>query len=150
MHKNQKLIFMLSRALLLTRRTALPSSLRRWPAPPRAMTSSDATAAADVAVVYVTAPSTDVAQQIATTLVTDRLAACVNIVPGLTSVYRWQGKVEAEPEVLMMVKARRSELPALTAAIKAAHPYAEPEVLAVPAVGGSESYLDWVMKETAK
>ena len=143
---------MLQRALALTRRTALPSSLRRWPAPTRAMASDAAAkvAASDVAVVYVTAPSTDVAQQIATHLVTDRLAACVNIVPGITSVYRWQGKVETEPEVLMLVKARRSELPALTAAIKATHPFDHPEVVAVPSVGGSEGYLQWVLKETEK
>lgn len=126
-----------------------PSLRRHWSTTvPGAMSDPAVEAAADVAVVYVTAPSADVAKTIATHLVNDRLAACVNIVPGITSVYRWQGKVESEAEVLMLIKARRAALPALTAAVKQAHPYDEPEVLAVPSVGGSETYLKWVLAET--
>lgn len=151
---------MLAGRALLTRAPAPPTgaalapTLRRWWArssslsAPRAM-ATPATAD-DVAVVYVTAPSADVARRIAGELVASRAAACVNIVPGVTSVYRWKGAVEADDEVLMLVKARRGELAALTAAVKALHPYDEPEVLAVPAVGGSETYMKWVLESTDK
>ena len=106
-----------------------------------------ADAADGVAVVYVTAPSADVANTLATSLVNDRLAACVNIVPAVTSVYRWQGAVETETEAMLIIKTRKDSLTALTAAVRERHPYDEPEVLALPALGGSPSYLAWVMSE---
>lgn len=106
-----------------------------------------ADAAGGVAVVYVTAPSADVAASLATSLVNDRLAACVNIVPSVTSVYRWQGAVETATEAMLIIKTRRDALSALTAAVRERHPYDEPEVLALPALGGSPSYLAWVMSE---
>ena len=105
--------------------------------------------AADVAVVYVTAPTADVAASLARSLVEDRLAACVNVVPGVSSTYRWNGAVQTDAEALMILKTRRDRLPALTAAVRARHPYDEPEVVAVPAVGGSPSYLAWVLSEAA-
>ena len=104
----------------------------------------------DVAVVYVTAPS-EVARSLARHLVEatpQRFAACVNLLPGVTSIYSWKGKTEEDSEVLMIIKTRKELLPALTAEIKAKHPYEEPEVVALPAIGGSESSLHWVVEQT--
>ena len=78
-----------------------------------------------------------------------QLAACVNIVPGITSVYRWQGAVHRDAELLLVVKTRAELLEALTARVRQLHPYDKPEVLALPAAGGSSSYLRWVLESTA-
>jgi periplasmic divalent cation tolerance protein len=78
-----------------------------------------------------------------------QLAACGSIVPGLTSVYRWQGAVHKDPELLLVIKTRAALLSALAARVKQLHPYDEPEVLALPAVGGSAGYLRWVLDSTA-
>lgn len=111
---------------------------------------STSTSTDSVAVVYCTTPSIAVARSLARHLVEEpqKLAACVNVVPGLTSIYSWKGKVEEDSEVLMIIKTKKGLLPALTEEIKAKHPYDEPEVLALPAIGGSESYLRWVVEET--
>jgi periplasmic divalent cation tolerance protein len=89
------------------------------------------------------------AESLASQLVDAQLAACVNIVPGVTSVYRWQGAVHKDPELLLVVKTRAALLEALTARVRQLHPYDEPEVLALPAAGGSSSYLRWVLDSTA-
>ena len=106
----------------------------------------------EVAVVYCTAPSAVIARSLARHLVEDRrpqrLAACVNIIPQVTSIYSWKGKIEEDSEVLMIIKTRKELLPALAEEIKAGHPYEVPEVLALPAIGGSEGYLRWVIEET--
>ena len=101
-----------------------------------------------VVVVYVTAPDADVARTLADALVGARLAACVNIVPGLTSLYRWEGKVQADAEVLLIAKTTAGRLAALDAHVREHHPYDMPEVLALPTVGGSAAYLKWVAAET--
>ncbi|MBI3998629.1 MAG: divalent-cation tolerance protein CutA [Armatimonadetes bacterium] len=95
-------------------------------------------------VVLVTAGSADEAGRIAQALVDERLAACVNVVPGLRSIYRWQGQVESADETLLIVKTTRDVLPALTARVQALHSYTVPEVIAFPVVGGSAAYLDWL------
>lgn len=100
-------------------------------------------------VCYVTAPSAAVAEAIAARIVTSRAAACVNIVPGVTSVYTWQGKVEKEQEHLMMIKTQTAVVPRLIQEVRAAHPYDVPEVISVPMGEGSEPYLDWVRSNTA-
>jgi periplasmic divalent cation tolerance protein len=97
--------------------------------------------------VLVTAASADEAARLARALVEERLAACVNIVPGLRSIYRWQGRVEDAPEVLLLVKSVRPRLEALTARVRALHSYSVPEVIAVPIVGGSDAYLAWLEAE---
>lgn len=94
--------------------------------------------------VYCTVPSPEVGETLAGTLVEQQLAACVNILPGLTSVYRWQGKTEKEPESLLLIKTREDRLPALQEAILAAHPYELPEIIAVPISSGLPAYLDWI------
>jgi len=104
----------------------------------------------DVAVVFSTAPSAEVAKTLARHLVEAKLAACCNIVPGLTSIYTWKGKVEEDSELLLIIKTRKELLEELTKVIKEKHPYDEPEVLALPPLGGSDSYIRWVLEETKK
>ncbi len=100
--------------------------------------------------VVVTAPDRQTAEALATKLLEQRLAACVNILPGLRSHYWWQGKIEAAEEVLMLVKARRRDVAALTEAVQDSHPYDVPEVIALEIVEGSAAYLDWVEAETER
>jgi periplasmic divalent cation tolerance protein len=95
-------------------------------------------------VVLSTAPDGDVASELAMMLVEARLAACVNVMPAVESIYRWEGKTCRESEVLMLIKTTAARLEALTAALAEAHPYECPEVVALPVRGGLEAYLDWV------
>ena len=95
-----------------------------------------------------TAPDLATARALADALVGERLAACVNLLPGLESVYRWQGQVERGQEVLLLIKTTRTCLPALQARIVALHPYELPEVLAVESAGGLPAYLNWIASET--
>ncbi|MGB8932177.1 MAG: divalent-cation tolerance protein CutA [Anaeromyxobacteraceae bacterium] len=98
----------------------------------------------DAVVVLVTAPSADVAATIARAVVEERLAACGNVLPGLRSIYRWQGKVQDEAEVLLILKTQRRRFAELRDRILALHPYEVPEVLALPVEAGSDAYLDWI------
>lgn len=98
----------------------------------------------DLVVVYITAPDVEVAARIGRTLVEEGLAACCNLVPGVRSIYRWKGKVHEDAEVLMIVKTRAALMEALSARVVALHPYAVPEVIALPIINGHASYLDWV------
>jgi periplasmic divalent cation tolerance protein len=102
----------------------------------------------DARVVLMTAPDAGCAETIARALVEERLAACVNLVPGVRSVYRWEGAVQDDAEVLLVAKTTADRLEALGRRVRAMHPYALPEVLALPASGGSEAYLAWVREET--
>ena len=95
----------------------------------------------DKIVVFSTCASPEDAERIARRLVEARLAACVNIVPGIRSIYRWQGKVEDAAEQLLVIKSSRAVFPALRAEIEKIHPYEVPEILALPVVDGSEKYL---------
>ena len=103
---------------------------------------------ADFVVVLMTAPDADVAGRIASTLVDERLVACVNILPGLRSLYRWEGKLCDEGEVLCLMKTRLDLFPALRDRIAALHPYQVPEIIALPLAAGSAPYLDWVCQST--
>jgi periplasmic divalent cation tolerance protein len=89
------------------------------------------------------------ARAIARALVGERLAACVNVVPGLTSIYRWKGKVEEGKEALLVVKSTSSRARALEARVKALHSYAVPEVVTLRIQGGSADYLRW-LRESAR
>lgn len=102
-----------------------------------------------VLIVFSTFPNAASAREAAGRLVEDRLAACVNILPGLTSVYRWQGRTEEASEVLLMIKTTREAYPLLESSLKACHPYELPEIIAVGTDTGLPSYLDWVAQETA-
>lgn len=104
---------------------------------------------AEPRVVLVTAPDAETAQRLAHALVTERLAACVNLVPGIRSVYRWEGRIHEDAEVLLVAKTRADRCDALAARIQALHPYELPEVVVLPVTGGSAGYLDWVVTESA-
>ncbi|XP_058713568.1 protein CutA homolog [Poecile atricapillus] len=97
-----------------------------------------------VSAAFVTCPNLSVATELARALVLQGLAACVNIVPGVTSVYSWQGKLEEDSEVLLMIKTRSSRVPALTEFVRRQHPYEVPEVVALPVAQGNAPYLRWV------
>lgn len=96
-------------------------------------------------VVLTTTESPQQAEQLAQVLVEARLAACVQILPPMTSVYRWQGKVEAATETLLLIKTTRALYPALETAIKANHSYQTPELIALPVEQGSADYLNWLL-----
>lgn len=98
-------------------------------------------------VVLMTAGSQEEAIRIARTLVTEMLAACVNVVPGVTSVYRWQEEVQQDEEWLLIAKSRSEALEGLVQRVKALHSYDVPEIIALPLVGGSEPYLHWIDNE---
>ena len=91
-----------------------------------------------------TAPDLETAQRIARRLVEDRLAACVQIIQGIRSVYRWQGRVQEEPEVLLLVKTSETQIPRIEDLLHQIHPYELPELAGVPITGGSASYLRWL------
>lgn len=94
--------------------------------------------------VLTTAGSEEEAERIATALVEERLAACVQVLGPITSRYRWQGKVEVEREWQCLVKTTRARYPEVEAAIRRLHPYDEPEIIATEIVAGSPGYLAWV------
>jgi periplasmic divalent cation tolerance protein len=99
---------------------------------------------ADAIVVLVTAASEEEGARIGRTLVEERLAACVNVVGPIRSIYRWEGAVEDAAEWLLVVKARASDLAVLEARVRALHSYTVPEVLALPVYGGGAAYLAWL------
>ena len=99
-------------------------------------------------VVLITAPSLGEAQRMADVLVEERLAACVNLVPGVRSVYRWEGKLQHDDEVLMIVKTAASAFNALEARVGALHPYEVPEILGLSPQAVSESYLAFLEHNT--
>lgn len=98
-------------------------------------------------IVFCTCSHEAEADALARSLVEERLAACVNILPGLTSVYRWQGEVERASEHLLLVKTTRERLPALEHRIRELHSYETPEIIAVPVTEGSEKYLAWLREQ---
>ena len=99
----------------------------------------------DVRVVLVTAPDPVGAARIARALVEEGLAACANLIPGVRSIYRWDGALQDDAEVLLVLKTSAARSEALAARVKDLHPYEFPEVLALPVTGGSEAYLAWVL-----
>lgn len=98
----------------------------------------------DPLLVLCTCPDSSSAESIATDLVQGRLAACVNLLPGLTSIYRWEDQVEQASEVLLLIKTTAARLPALIAHTQQAHPYTVPEVIALPISAGLPPYLEWI------
>ncbi len=103
-----------------------------------------------VVAVYLTFPDEASADHVARVLVEARHAACVNVLPGARSVYRWEGSVHVEAEVVAIAKTTAERVPALAEAVRAAHPFDVPCVVAYPAVGGLEAYLEWVRDETRR
>ena len=102
----------------------------------------------DAILVLTTLPTADAAAEVAKALIGEKLAACANILPALRSIYRWEGKVQDENEVLVLLKTQQAGFAALKARILELHPYEVPEVLAIPVEQGHQAYLDWIARET--
>lgn len=98
--------------------------------------------------VLCTAPDADVGATLGRGLVEAKLAACVNVVPGLRSIYAWEGAVQDDSEVQLLIKTRRARFEALRDWLREHHPYDVPEILALPIVGGNEDYLAWIEAQT--
>jgi len=99
-------------------------------------------------VIYSTFSNLDDAKQIGGALVDARLAACVNIFPGMVSIYAWEGATEMAEEVAMIIKTRSGLQEQVMAEVKRLHPYDVPALLILPAQGGSTEYCDWIVQET--
>lgn len=98
--------------------------------------------------VFITVDSPEVARKIADVLLTERKAACVNIVPAIESHYWWEEKKETDQEILLIVKTQAELLDELILLVKKNHPYSVPEIVAIPIVGGNKDYLKWIDAET--
>ena len=98
-------------------------------------------------VAFITTPTAEEAWRISRVLLEQRKAACVNIVPRVSSYFWWQDKLDSKPESLLIVKTKASQLDKIVRLVKEVHGYDVPEVIALPIIGGNEDYLDWVGKE---
>ncbi len=103
----------------------------------------------DYIVVFITTNTTEEAQQIATLLLKQRQAACVNIIPEVDSRFWWEGELDSTRESLLVIKTKASLLPKITKLVKGVHSYTVPEIIALPIVGGNQDYLNWIDKEVA-
>jgi periplasmic divalent cation tolerance protein len=103
----------------------------------------------DQIVVLCTCASEEDGERLARALITGRLAACVSVVPGVRSFYRWQGEIEDSSEFLLLIKTSRDRFDALREAVEKLHSYAVPEVLALPVVAGAPNYLAWLVESLA-
>lgn len=101
-------------------------------------------------VVFCTVPSEEVAEKIAKIVVEKRVGACVNIIKQIRSIYFWQGKVEDDSELLLIIKTSSQAFQELKETIRQNHPYKVPEIIAIPIIEGSESYLEWIEEVTQK
>ena len=111
----------------------------------RALRKMDNAAMTGARIVLTTLDDKERATQLANALVESRLAACVNLIEPIRSVYRWKGKIETADEVLLVIKTSADGLPALKDKIRQLHPYELPELLVLPVVDGSEPYLAWLL-----
>jgi len=101
-----------------------------------------------VSIVLSTIDSNEQALKISEVLVNERFAACINILPAITSVYRWQNQVHKEPELLMIIKTKTDKLEQLFEKLGQIHPYDVPEIISFPIESGLNSYLNWVIEQT--
>ncbi len=97
--------------------------------------------------IYVTAPSHSEAERIAETVVNERLAACANILNGVTSIFHWEGKLCREDEAVLILKTADEKTAALTARIKELHSYECPCIVVLPIEGGNPAFLEWIQRE---
>ncbi len=102
----------------------------------------------DLCVVLVTVPHRDEGERIASALIAGRLAACCNLVPSVLSIYRWEGKICRDEELLLVIKTRRASFEQLRKRVRQLHSALVPEIIVLPIVGGDAPYLDWVRSET--
>ncbi len=103
---------------------------------------------AEELIVLITVSSNDEAEKVGATLVKEHLAACVNIMPGIRSIFFWEGKVQDEQELILLCKSTQQLLDKLISRVKELHSYTVPEILALPIIGGSADYLSWVRDTT--
>lgn len=104
----------------------------------------------DALLVLTNLPDATSAEALARTLIEQKMAACVNVLAGCRSIYRWQGMVEQAEEVPVLIKTTRARYPQCEAVIRAHHPYALPEIIALPITAGLPDYLAWVAEECAR
>jgi periplasmic divalent cation tolerance protein len=105
---------------------------------------------ATVMVVMTTLPDAPAAEALAERLLEERLVACANVLPGARSIYRWEGEIRRDQEVVVILKTTRAALPRLRERFPALHPYDVPELVAMDVADGAEAYLDWVRSETGR
>ena len=98
--------------------------------------------------VYITTKNKAEAERIGRALVQERLAACVNIIDGMNSIYRWEGKIQEDKEAVLIAKTKQSLVKKLTNRVKSLHSYSCPCIISLPILGGNKDYLDWLSKET--
>ena len=99
-------------------------------------------------IVLVTCPDKESANKIASSLIEKKLAACVNTTNNVESIFRWEAKIEKTSERLLIIKSKKRLLKKLVADVQQNHPYQLPEILALPIIGGSKAYIDWLNDET--
>ena len=99
-------------------------------------------------VIFITAPTLDKAEEIAHALVTEGLAACASIIPQIRSVYRWEGKLCQDEEVMVLVKSRKTLFPEIRDRVKSLHSYEVPEIISLPIIDGLPEYLNWIKTVT--
>ncbi len=100
--------------------------------------------------VYITAGTAEEARRIGVALVEERLAACANVIDGMRSIYRWEGRMQNDEEAVLIAKTSEDLLDALTERVKALHSYEIPCVVGIPIVGGNADFLDWIGAETTR
>ena len=103
-----------------------------------------------IVVVLVTGPDRETLVEIGRRVVENRLAACANVLDGVSSVYRWKGRVEEAGEALAILKTTPARTGPLEDSVRALHPYEEPEFIVLPVLGGSDSYIEWVARSVAE
>ena len=104
---------------------------------------------AEITVIVSTTPDAQTAEKIAKVLLKKRLCACVNIVPGIRSLFHWEGKIESQTECMLFIKTRKTLFSKVSRAIKAHHPYTVPEVISLPVAQAQSDFLAWLVKETS-
>ena len=102
----------------------------------------------ETALVYITAPDKEEAEKIANSVITERLAACANILGDVSSIFLWKGSIQNESEIALFLKTAVEKVPLLTKRVSELHSYEEPCIIALPIVGGSDQFLDWIKTET--
>ncbi len=95
-------------------------------------------------IILCTCPDKESAENIARQLINDKIAACINILPGITSIYTWQGNIETDQEHLLLIKTRKDRFQTVEKSIQTCHPYEIPEIIAIPVENGLAEYLQWI------
>lgn len=104
----------------------------------------------DFVVVYITCKDREEAKRIGETMVKEKLAACANVIPGMNSIFHWEGKLEKAKECVLLLKTKKELMEKLTERVKQLHSYEVPCIIALPVVAGNPDYLEWIEKETRK